>query len=790
MTSFWNRLFSREPVSDDGTPRKSPNKRNIGHYRSLSQFFSSSTRKSSDHETCPDSLSNPTSHYQHRSILTCQERIHYPLYDPNDPRHNPEVRSRLRGNVPRISLDQEATPRIRKASHTDSSKKSSPSKSLRRAGSSLRAFADSIRFKTTFNRREIPSFSECAPSGRGLGKRELGNSRLGPENEISVHHSRPMDIPTNSLLPNTANGIPAPKYFSPDTLEKSDEAMSLYGTKPSALKNRLLDTPHISRLFDRQARRTSPSRERSDVGVEKTHLTRSTEIKANSGEHSFSDDDIFGPLCDDKRHCRNANGIEPPSANHSIPTTTYGLGRIPSPARTPPSKNIETTMFLESLSFDTISVDFDGKHSSCIASISPASRQTAFRLPSSNYGASAANSDSGVASEPGMPMGKRKPCVSRRSIQTSECNTERDSSFGADLCRISCQRDKDDSALRDNLLLLPWLASMGIFEKTETELLDTSSMPDYPGFSRNTGSLNSYPRYSQCNLKFTDDKYSDGKGLAIDNGADSDSLRSDEAHNAPTPAQNTFALNTPSGENKPMRKNCRRENGLLQVARGGNSDIGILKTELECKFNERQHYRFKELPSCLRYMIEAIDRMSGCEMEQSLSEKENLRIPSEFFPIGLSESLREEQLRLKRDPSGQVEILQEQYSSSLPAKLCAENPGPRKTGRRAVIPLSVSTTMRPGISSSDKSDQSLFPTADSSSGMGESNQFLRRKDDSSTDSNDSSQSEPTSGTTYATTFSSSSSARNFESEKQVQDVLLPLKTSMDECCLKVVNGNT
>ena len=76
--------------------------------------------------------------------INCEERIHYPLYDPSNPHHNPRAPKygRRRSNVMDADTPHPETQSTRRT--------------LRRAGSTIAAFAHTLRSKGGFRRSPIP----------------------------------------------------------------------------------------------------------------------------------------------------------------------------------------------------------------------------------------------------------------------------------------------------------------------------------------------------------------------------------------------------------------------------------------------------------------------------------------------------------------------------------------------------------------------------------------------------------------------------------------------------------
>nr|KMM69358.1 hypothetical protein CPAG_05675 [Coccidioides posadasii RMSCC 3488] len=745
MASFWHRLFGRESNSADRKPKDSPKKKLAGHRRSISQLFSSPMRKFSDRETSPQPPPHPPT--KHRVRISCHERIHYPIYNPDDPRHNPEVRNRPPRRVLRKSLDQAAAPR------TVSPKKTSPSKSLRQARSNLKALADSIRPKSIFNRKSIPSFPEATSSAPEPGRSQLGTLPSKSEDGAFVHRSLPVDIPSNCSASKATNNDPQPKSFSPSTAAMSDEATSLYGTKPS-LKTKLSCTPMLSRLFDRQSRRTRYSSEldsrksSSDAIIAGTGFNRNSQLKTDDDGGDLSGDDIFGPLCD----------METPSSRHGAPTRPHIRFKIHDPTRSPHSKNPEPNVFLKSPIPCSTTIEHDSKVSDD-ASISSPSCQTTVRLPSSCRQGSSQNSDSRLSLEPGMWMSRKNWLTSQPPIHPpSECNTEKDPNFGAELCRTDCQIAESDDSLVSNPLLGRWLVSMGAFgSESELKLFDALSLSGSSGSPKSVESKFTSCRHGALASPNQQNQMTGDQSELHPFVSDEPSDVANASDQHRYLSRSTIAGSSDGGQETAQAPSGANQNGAIVNL---NPRISMLRRIL----SECHQDPIDPLPSGLQFMIEAIDRTSGLELDCA-DEKEVFQSPAKLFPIGLSESLREEQLRLRRSSLSQSEAGQRECAPPLTENLCTEDGSPRKRSWHSNMRLSISTDLLAPISLGDSSDHGITPKICSSTDTGRSAGVLSRKEGSSSDSHGSSQSEPMSSTTYATTFSSISSIRDFDKAK-------------------------
>ncbi|PGH04456.1 hypothetical protein AJ80_08509 [Polytolypa hystricis UAMH7299] len=163
--------------------------KNLRRPHSLSALFSSTARRSG-------SLEIP------REAISCEERIHYPLYNPRNPKHNPHAR-------PGAQIVFARSPfQAKSSSPSKSTPRSigSSSKSLRRARSSLVAFAETIRSKTLFSSREIPQQPDFLAHESQV---------LTGIDTTSAHPCGPIDIPLPRLSRDTDVSVSAiyPAYL-------------------------------------------------------------------------------------------------------------------------------------------------------------------------------------------------------------------------------------------------------------------------------------------------------------------------------------------------------------------------------------------------------------------------------------------------------------------------------------------------------------------------------------------------------------------------------------------------
>ncbi|EEP77326.1 predicted protein [Uncinocarpus reesii 1704] len=725
----------------------SPPKKRANHHRSVSQFFSSPVKKRSKRE----SQSDPgfTTQCQPIPRISCQERIHYPIYNPNDPRHNPELKNRLQSAMPPESSDRKPSARPQKIAVAVSPKKSSPSKSLRQARSSLKALAGSIRSKSLFNRKEIPSFSEaehCQPLPE--------TSPPKSQEDLGLRRSLPVDIPNHSPTSKSASIGQPPELPSADTLESPDAAISLYGTKPPGIKNRIFGSPFLSKLVNRRSRqsRVSNELETHDGASDRASSSSDGPPEIEIRDRNFGNEDIFGLFYEANTSLDVLSNTEQPSSAHNTPSAAQTSTTLTQSATCPPFETVDGTP-MESTSYGSTLAN------PCDASANSVSGRATFQLPS--HRASSRISDSQLSLEPGMWMASKNFRASQTSVRAvSECNTEQDSTFGTDLCRTDCQADGDSDSLGNNPLLLPWLVSMGAFQNDREikPILDCSI-------------------FSKCSEILADSAHLAQHRDSPVGGNVGKHIRMTSASDVLTPSTTEETKDAAIGyQLHPITP------GSQSLDEGRKPDewgVGqVSQTPMEKDYPTRPERKaecsqtVEQLPSSLLFLVEAIDRTSGLELDHRFNDNEEFQSPAELLPIGLSESFREEQLRSKTKLR---KTDQREYASLLSEGLNAGTKSPGETGKCPIMSVSASTAMRVRLSLSDTSRHKVNSEPDPNSGIRDIGGRLNRKEGSSADSNDSSQSEPMSSTTHATTFSSISSIRDFESEKKRLDIFPSLK---------------
>lgn len=717
MSSFLQRILPRGSHSEDSERVLSPSKKSRLHHRCASEGFNSALRQSSSPDDSPTLPCRPVSQDQFKHRLSCYEGIHYPIYNPEDPRHNPAVKNRLLASMPLPSSEQEPAPRTLKPSKAGSFRKRSPVKSLRRARSNLKALAESIRSKSLFHRKDIPSFSE-SPQLTTEDIRPMPSA--SPHKAVSdapVYHSEPVNIPTRyRVAPCTPYNSPPPGYSSSSEVKRSDDGISFYESNPSAAKDSPPETRLLSRL-DLGSSGTTPSDDahnlQSTIDTIFPSTASATNHEAKLESDEFVDEDVFGPLFADQRSWSILK--TPRSLSDSTNTTpkTPKSVRFCEASRTS-SEESETTHCAKPASPNT--PERIKKMSSFDARTSLASFHTAFRLPSSTYGVVPSASDSCLSSSPGLWMAK-EPQVSRTSLRQSQCNTERDSGFGTDLCRPDRHEDKGDSAKENNEHLMQCLVSMNAFEDAQPEKAQPSPKAEDLDLSENSDSLRGVSNWTGRDNKIFGNKHVCKKG---------GNVSKDTPTRGDSPDRSTSGLHPighTNGETKLSECMCAGDNETAKDQR--------LCSE--------------------RYVVKPVHQTYGPRNDKwSYS-------PNNLLPIGLSESPREQRLRSNSDSPLETEF-RKKYAKALLRNSRSEDCLQKKGVMESFAPV---TALRKGAI-----DGLSFPGANYD---GRSKTYSKNLSFSGTSSRDSNCSNQMSSMTDATTRSSVTSIPWTEIERYLND---------------------
>ncbi|OJD16249.1 hypothetical protein AJ78_03586 [Emergomyces pasteurianus Ep9510] len=253
MGSIWRLLTSSPGCQLDGDASRTQSssvrprrvKKDLHRRRSLAGLFTSSHPKESEHDI---------------TTLTCEERIHYPLYNPRDPRHNSDslaygsngkglwaryglsIKSRLQG----VSKSGIRSPNFQQLN---------PRRSIR---SGLVSLTGSSRLMKRLSRSESPSKPHLSSiwepqTPNRIGSREIAsNSLLGQiDNAQFSAFPEPLSIPQPCLLPSLpsmSSGLMSPLELeacaSGGFMEQETSYVQNYDTRTHGF-NRPLQPFHI-----------------------------------------------------------------------------------------------------------------------------------------------------------------------------------------------------------------------------------------------------------------------------------------------------------------------------------------------------------------------------------------------------------------------------------------------------------------------------------------------------------------------------------------------------------------
>ncbi|KAK2737704.1 hypothetical protein FQN55_000919 [Onygenales sp. PD_40] len=172
--------------------------------------------------------------------ITCQERIHYPLYDAQNPSHNTEARQRWRTSRISVGASRSGSPRANSPT--------SPPKSRRSLRRSFVSLTGTIRLKGIFSRKQKPSKPDLASvwepqSPSHIGPNQASNMHLWG-NIGDPHLIDGLEIP-DPLLPRRPYVLPSlpsmgSELMSPLALEAC--GMQVYeGHQEANMETRVLD---------------------------------------------------------------------------------------------------------------------------------------------------------------------------------------------------------------------------------------------------------------------------------------------------------------------------------------------------------------------------------------------------------------------------------------------------------------------------------------------------------------------------------------------------------------------
>ncbi|KAI1925744.1 hypothetical protein LOZ65_002786 [Ophidiomyces ophidiicola] len=604
MSRFWHRLLPQQACSkgNEDETSLSSKKTRLSRRKSISHFFIPPTKNPSD----ASDRHLPVEKCDSLSTIAHQEMIPYPRYNVNDPRHNPEAVNISRNTFAPVPQYADSTSQHEIASRPAYPKDISPSKSLRRVRSNLRSLAGSVRLKSFFNRREIPSFIGPTLSEHDESEREL--SAQEPQKDAFVHRSLAIDIPSCSVMDLSDFGSP-PLNNSPDNFEPNREIL-LYEPNSSPIQGtvRVANIPTISLL------NTNSVHQPRSHDISACHLQTGNKDMAIRQSHPIRK---YANISD--ASCNSANSPDFLSQDDLFHLELADLSPVSSKNKDNSRQPATPPLPLK--------FDMDLAHTNA--------NSTGLKPPLKTYHTPAEDAGPRHSLEPGIWKTKSSR-VSQISIRTpSECNTEFDSNFGTDLCRTSCYGVKTESTEENNPLLMPWLASMENFG--HSDCVGVSHASDRSMSPKSIKSLKCSPPLAACDCNLVENREEKGnknEGLAAASGNDS--------------------ITISGGNTRPVimsephdHKNDRSQPSALKSF--GSSNFNATKCEW-CQNTAEQ-------PSTeLKSMVEAVDRDFGLEID--LASKENRRPQS--VKMGLSESQREEQFRLKRNCK-EAEIMSRQY---------------------------------------------------------------------------------------------------------------------------------
>ncbi|KAL2012813.1 hypothetical protein VTN00DRAFT_338 [Thermoascus crustaceus] len=188
--------------------------------QNLSMLFRSSTRRSK-------SVSSPAT-----SPPTCEERIHYPVFNPQDPRHNPAAAS---SSWLRSGYNVSKTPSPQKPARWV---QDLPGRSLRKARSGLLALTAGMRTHSTFrskaSRESFPEISPLYPLPEGFSVVPGGCVFPATVSEASTEEDPDFGVQIYRTCCNCERPFSSSSWGSDESCEvKLSSSLALIG--PSAL---------------------------------------------------------------------------------------------------------------------------------------------------------------------------------------------------------------------------------------------------------------------------------------------------------------------------------------------------------------------------------------------------------------------------------------------------------------------------------------------------------------------------------------------------------------------------
>ncbi|PGH16721.1 hypothetical protein AJ79_01594 [Helicocarpus griseus UAMH5409] len=173
------------------------------HRRSLSSLFTSSSARKRDRET---------------ATITCEERQHYPLYDPCDPRHNTEILCGKNDKGLWASYGRSIRARLHGSLRSVNKAPNSQSKTRRSMRSSFVSLTGSSRLVRRLSKAENPSKSHM---------RSIWEPQNQCPNAIDIESKQPSDETDDFQLPYTTEAqSPPPVYLLPSLASISSGLMS------------------------------------------------------------------------------------------------------------------------------------------------------------------------------------------------------------------------------------------------------------------------------------------------------------------------------------------------------------------------------------------------------------------------------------------------------------------------------------------------------------------------------------------------------------------------------------
>lgn len=389
--------------------------------------------------------------------INCTEGAHYPLYDPTNPSHNPRAPKRGRRRSSAANTDH-ASSEIR------------PAKSLRRAGSSIAAFAQSIRSKRTFRRPPIPAEKEPSNTlpDRTMLDQANNDLKLQPQSHFaSTEPDNSTRRPADSM---TVTADSTPRYAASPQTTAADLRGDCTGTDAS---QSVVDfvKGHTMEEFARTRYLSSshPDHEANVTGNEKAcpYLTADNDVsglstnptewfKTPPPDYSLHDEGYEAEEEDDEEEVVSDSPIvsRDASASHLLSVTTNATvdgAHSQGHHGTGEGDGISVDHVLLRRKPNLLPTDRSND-----ASPSAKSYATAIQSSPADHKLILAKSESSLSLEPGrqfldVPKQRSSP---RREKALSEAATEVDSDFGVEIYRTSrrgengSMTDKDSSLRR------------------------------------------------------------------------------------------------------------------------------------------------------------------------------------------------------------------------------------------------------------------------------------------------------------------------------------------------------